>query len=80
MIIYHPYCLHKCIADGGSDKLETAFNQVFAHCIGLPSVGWNIFNCFDFVIDRPATYKLPNIHIEGAEFFEFFKTLLHSGS
>ena len=73
MIIYHAYCLHKYIADGGSDKLETAFNQVFAHCIGLLSVGWNIFNCFNFVIDRPVIYKLPNIDIEGTEFFLNFQ-------
>ena len=73
LIIYHPYRLHKCIADGRPDKLETTFNQVFAHCIGLLSVGWNIFNCFDFVIDRLTVYKLPDIDIEGTKFFLNFQ-------
>ena len=73
MIVYHANCLHKCIADDGADKLETVFKQVFAHCIGLLSVGWNIFNSFDFVIDRPAVYKLPDIYIESTEFFLNFQ-------
>lgn len=69
MIVYHAYCLHKGIADGEADKIETVFKQVFTHYIRLLSVGWNIFNCFDFVIDRRAVYKLPDIDIESTEFF-----------
>jgi hypothetical protein len=47
MIVYHTDCLHKGIADGGADKLETTFKQVFAHLLGLLSVGWNIFKSFE---------------------------------
>ena len=73
MIVYHTDCLHKGIADGRANKLETTFNQIFAHYIRLFSVGWNIFNCFDFVINRLTTYKLPNIDIKGTEFFLDFQ-------
>jgi len=31
MIVYPADCLHKGIADGEADKIETVFKQVFAH-------------------------------------------------
>src|SRR5574339_772118 len=73
MIIYHSDCLHKGITDGGANKFETVFKQVFAHYNRLLSVGWNIFNSFDLVNDRPTIYKLPDIGIKGTEFFLNFQ-------
>jgi hypothetical protein len=73
VIVYHTDCLHKGVADGGADKLETAFEQVFAHGIGLLSACWNAFNRFDFMIDWPAAYKLPDVGVKGTEFFLDFQ-------
>ena len=44
VVVDHAGGLHMRVADGGANKFETAFEQVFAHGIGLVSPGWNFTN------------------------------------
>jgi hypothetical protein len=44
VIVYHAYRLHEGVADGGSDKVEAASAEIFAHGVGIWSSCGDLLN------------------------------------
>jgi hypothetical protein len=57
----------KVVADGGSDEVEAASLEIFAHGIGIWGSGGDLLQGVGRVQPRLAIYKLPNVAIEAAE-------------
>src|ERR1044072_6808703 len=69
VVVNHADRLHERITDSRPDKLESAFEQVFAECVGELRAGCNRLS--GFALQRLPVYKAPDVFIEAA------KLLLH---
>lgn len=69
MIVDHADSLHERVANRWPDKREPPLLQVPAHGLRLWRSRGNVAHRPDPVIDRLAAGKLPDVGIEGSEFF-----------
>src|SRR5215469_657668 len=71
--------LHKRVADGGTDEVEAAMLEVFAHVVALCSAGRDLLERTERVDARPAADELPDVAVEGSELFLNFEEGLGVG-
>lgn len=69
VVIDHADGLHEGVADGGADEAEAAFFQVFAHGVGYWRECRKAREFFPIILQWLAVYEVPDVHVEGAEFF-----------
>ena len=68
VVVDQPGRLHISVADGGANKVETAFAQVFAHRLRSFGLGGYVGHTTPGILHGLATDKLPQIGIEAAKF------------
>lgn len=73
MVVHHASRLHVRITDRRSHECEASLAQIFAHRIRLSAGGGIIFQSCEFVHNRPAVHKSPDVAIEAFEFRLDFK-------
>src|SRR5438046_643739 len=61
MIVDHSRCLHKCVANGRSDKPEAALLQVFAEGVGFGSFCRNTLVAFPAVLFGLPADEAPHV-------------------
>ena len=69
VIIHHSYRLHERVTDCRTDEPESFRAQFFAHRVGLLYGRGNLAKRGELVTDWLAINKLPDVSVEGAEFF-----------
>src|SRR5579871_6042316 len=67
MVVDHAGGLHHGVADGGTDKFETALEEILAEGIGLRRARGDFLHGTAAVDDGRATGEAPDVGIETAE-------------
>src|SRR5258706_13818735 len=67
VVVHHPTRLHECIADGGADKFESAFQQVLAHRVTFKGASRKLGHRAASVDDRPAAHEIPEVAVKASE-------------
>ena len=73
MIVYHSNCLHERVANGGPNKFESLFNQIFTHGIRLRGAGGNISHPFPRVLNRSSINELPDVMVKASKLFLYLQ-------
>src|ERR1019366_6230044 len=73
MVVDHPRRLHKRVADGRTDKVETTFLEILAHRIRFGCMRRNLAANPPAIHARLAADKLPDVTIERTELLLHFK-------
>src|SRR5436190_15372202 len=69
MIVHHSGCLHECITNCRTDKLEPAPSEIATDSIRLSGPCRYLFGCSPAILLRFSADKIPKIFIEGTELF-----------
>ena len=64
VIVDHPDCLHKCIADGRAREFKAPFHEIFAHKVGNLRTGGKLAETFPFIDYYLAISEAPDIMVE----------------
>ena len=64
VIVDHPDCLHKCIADGRAREFKAPFHEIFAHKVGNLRTGGKFTETLPFIHYGHAIREAPDVTIE----------------
>lgn len=67
VIVDHADGLHKSIANGGADKIESPFLEVLAHSVRFGGACGDVFQRFPGVLNWLAADELPDVFVERSE-------------
>ncbi len=73
VVVDHAGGLHEGVADGGAHKFETPGFEIFAHDVGFFGAGRQFGEGLPLVDDGFVPCELPDVAVEGIEFFLHFQ-------